>query len=85
MLSLNMALFRSENKGLAHLGATENDKKRHKEALKSTNELRICVIRLKFYEFLHQIKVIFYLRFPPSTYLYTPHRWENANFRSKSP
>jgi hypothetical protein len=28
---------------------------------------------------------IFYSRFPPSTYKYTPHGRENANFSSKSP
>ena len=42
-------------------------------------------MRLKFYEFLHQIKVIFYFRFRVSTYLCMPHASKNENFRSKSP
>ena len=40
-------------KGLAHLGASENDRKTSKKLKKIINELKIYIIRLKFCEFLH--------------------------------
>ena len=40
---------------------------------------------MKFFEFLHLYKVIFYLRFRGSMYICTPHASKNEDFRSKSP
>ena len=69
---------------MAHSGASENDEKATKKAQKSINELKMYALMLKFYEFLHLIRVIFYLRFKGSAYLCMPHASENKDFRSKS-
>ena len=48
-----LCFFREkEKKRLAHLGATENDRKINKK-LKNNKWAKIYYIRLKFYEFLH--------------------------------
>ena len=40
---------------------------------------------LKFFEFLHQMKVIFFFRFRGSMYFCTPNAAKNEKFRRKSP